>query len=171
MLAHSASQTTPQTRRVQLTGMPELVLMPAPVITTTFLALDRAFAMSCNSRSDPGVTWTVGILGSLSSCGRGLRKGAEEVRAPPWNREVWHRLVGVRQSQANVLATPLDLCSTMLDCARSSSWTADFGWGALLELAIPSASWLLRPDASKLGLSTGMCGVDGYRVGKSYMGL
>lgn len=43
-----------ETRR--LTGMPELVLMPAPVTTTTFFALYSEFAISCSSRAESGVT-------------------------------------------------------------------------------------------------------------------
>ena len=44
------------------TGMPELVLMPAPVTTTTLRAFQSAFAISCNNGSQPGSTWVVGIV-------------------------------------------------------------------------------------------------------------
>lgn len=44
------------------TGMPELVLMPAPVTTTTFLDFDRQSAMSWSKSPDSGVTCAVGIL-------------------------------------------------------------------------------------------------------------
>lgn len=73
-------------QRVRLTGIPEFVLMPAPVTTTTFLALYNEFAMSWSSRSDPGVTWTVGIVAASLSCGLVVKMGMEEVQAPPWNR-------------------------------------------------------------------------------------
>ena len=43
-----------ETRR--LTGMPELVLIPAPVTTTTFFALNNEFASSCSRSVDSGVT-------------------------------------------------------------------------------------------------------------------
>jgi hypothetical protein len=46
----------------RLTGIPELVLMPAPVMTTTLRAFHKAFAMSCSNGSQPGLTWVVGIL-------------------------------------------------------------------------------------------------------------
>lgn len=69
MLAHTAPVIASPCRTRVLTGIPEFVLMPAPVTTTTFLALCSALAMSCKSRSDPGVTWTVGILESRFSCG------------------------------------------------------------------------------------------------------
>lgn len=49
-----------ETRR--LTGIPELVLIPAPVTTTTFFALKSEFASSWSSVVDSGVMWTVGIL-------------------------------------------------------------------------------------------------------------
>jgi hypothetical protein len=48
--------------QTHLTGIPELVLMPAPVITTTFLAFHSVFAISCSSGSQPGSTCVVGIL-------------------------------------------------------------------------------------------------------------
>lgn len=44
------------------TGMPELVLIPAPVTTRTFFAFQRASAISCRSSLDSGNTWLVGIL-------------------------------------------------------------------------------------------------------------
>ena len=47
----------------KLTGMPELVLMPAPVTTTTFLALTSAFAMSWRDTALSGWTSRVGISG------------------------------------------------------------------------------------------------------------
>lgn len=51
----------------QLTGMPELVLMPAPVTTTTFLALTSAFAMSWRDSALSGCTSRVGISGRLKT--------------------------------------------------------------------------------------------------------
>ena len=47
--------------------MPELVLMPAPVITTTFRAFQSALAISCRWDSQSGVTWVVGIAISESN--------------------------------------------------------------------------------------------------------
>ena len=64
-----------ETRR--LTGMPEFVLIPAPVTTTTFFALYSEFAMSCSSRADSGVTCTVGILGSALVSGQRARGDGE----------------------------------------------------------------------------------------------
>lgn len=46
----------------ELTGMPELVLIPAPVTTTTFFALYSEAAISWSNAVDSGVTWIVGIL-------------------------------------------------------------------------------------------------------------
>lgn len=48
------------------TGMPELVLMPAPVTTTTLRALKRAFATSWRLSSDDGSTCSVGIAARQS---------------------------------------------------------------------------------------------------------
>lgn len=45
--------------------MPELVLMPAPVTTTTFLALTSAFAMSWRDSALSGCTSRVGISGGV----------------------------------------------------------------------------------------------------------
>lgn len=41
--------------------MPEFVLMPAPVITTTFFAFHNACAISWSRDSESAVTWVVGI--------------------------------------------------------------------------------------------------------------
>lgn len=49
-------------KKTRRTGMPELVLMPAPVITTTFRAFHRVFAISCSKGSQPGSTCVVGIV-------------------------------------------------------------------------------------------------------------
>ena len=51
-----------ETGSARRTGMPELVLMPAPVTTTTLRAFQSAFAISCNNGSQPGSTWVVGIV-------------------------------------------------------------------------------------------------------------
>jgi hypothetical protein len=53
--------------------MPEFVLMPAPVMTTTFLAFHSEFAISCNKGSHPGSTWVVGIVAS-----RAIRTASNE---------------------------------------------------------------------------------------------
>jgi hypothetical protein len=49
------------------TGIPELVLMPAPVMTTTLRDFHSAFAMSCSNGSQPGSTCVVGIVMSRPS--------------------------------------------------------------------------------------------------------
>lgn len=49
-------------RRDIRTGMPELVLMPAPVMTTTLRDFHNVLAISCRKASEPGSTWVVGIL-------------------------------------------------------------------------------------------------------------
>lgn len=54
--------------------MPELVLMPAPVTTTTFLALTSAFAMSWRDSALSGWTSRVGI-----SEGSGVAGAAETI--------------------------------------------------------------------------------------------
>lgn len=46
---------------MQHTGMPELVLMPAPVTTTTLRALSRVFATVWSSSSELGSTCWVGM--------------------------------------------------------------------------------------------------------------
>ena len=46
----------------QLTGMPQFVLIPAPVTTTTFFDLPNVSAISCSCRSQPGPTLMVGIF-------------------------------------------------------------------------------------------------------------
>ena len=46
----------------QLTGMPQFVLIPAPVTTTTFLDFPSVSAISCSARPDPGPTLMVGIV-------------------------------------------------------------------------------------------------------------
>lgn len=45
-----------------LTGIPELVLIPAPVTTTTFFAFHSESAISWRRADDPAWTWIVGIL-------------------------------------------------------------------------------------------------------------
>lgn len=44
------------------TGIPQLVLIPAPVTTTTFFDLPIASAISCNPEKESGPTLVVGIL-------------------------------------------------------------------------------------------------------------
>lgn len=46
----------------QLTGIPQFVLIPAPVTTTTLLDFPNLSAISCSSWPDPGPTLMVGIL-------------------------------------------------------------------------------------------------------------
>lgn len=46
----------------QLTGMPQLVLIPAPVITITFFDFPSASAICCSSRSAHGPTSMVGMM-------------------------------------------------------------------------------------------------------------
>lgn len=46
--------------------MPELVLMPAPVMTTTFFAFHIESAISCSRDPESDDTWTVGILKSFT---------------------------------------------------------------------------------------------------------
>jgi hypothetical protein len=55
-------------RNFLLTGMPQLVDIPAPVITTTFFDFARISAISCNCGPLPDSTFTVGIfaLGTVS---------------------------------------------------------------------------------------------------------
>ena len=43
--------------------MPEFVLIPAPVTTTTFFALTRALAMTWRAPPSSGRTWAVGMAG------------------------------------------------------------------------------------------------------------
>lgn len=50
---------------VELTGIPQFVLIPAPVTTTTFRDLPKVSAMSCSSSSESGVTLIVGIIASV----------------------------------------------------------------------------------------------------------
>jgi hypothetical protein len=71
--------TTPGSARdsSKLTGIPELVLMPAPVTTTTFFALNKALAMSCKCRSHSGLTCMVGIFSMIFSLVRGFGVGLE----------------------------------------------------------------------------------------------
>jgi hypothetical protein len=45
----------------KLTGMPQFVEIPAPVMTTTFLDFDRASAISCSCSSQAEETFVVGI--------------------------------------------------------------------------------------------------------------
>jgi hypothetical protein len=46
---------------MELTGIPQLVEIPAPVMTTTFLDFARISAMSCSCWPDPGATFEVGM--------------------------------------------------------------------------------------------------------------
>lgn len=57
----------------RLTGMPELVLIPAPVITTTFFALYSELAISCSCEAESGVMWTVGIFQDVLGSSQGSR--------------------------------------------------------------------------------------------------
>jgi hypothetical protein len=45
-----------------LTGIPQLVLIPAPVTTTTFLDFPRASAINCSSWLESGPTLIVGMM-------------------------------------------------------------------------------------------------------------
>ena len=45
-----------------LTGIPELVLIPAPVTTTTLRDFSRASATVCKSSGELDSTWVVGIV-------------------------------------------------------------------------------------------------------------
>lgn len=47
--------------RLKLTGMPQFVEIPAPVMTTTFFDFDRASAISCSCNSQVEDTFVVGI--------------------------------------------------------------------------------------------------------------
>lgn len=64
---------------IQLTGIPEFVLMPAPVTTTTFFAFNKALAIAWSCSSEAGVTCVVGILctictrGAMVTCQLGRR--------------------------------------------------------------------------------------------------
>ena len=49
-----------------LTGMPEFVLIPAPVMTTTLRAFQRELAMSWSSGAEPGSTWVVGMAATAA---------------------------------------------------------------------------------------------------------
>jgi hypothetical protein len=75
-------------RGTRRTGMPELVLMPAPVMTTTFRAFHRVFAMSCNNGSQPGSTWVVGIAfgrpinGTSENGSRGVSRRSGAIQKP-----------------------------------------------------------------------------------------
>lgn len=56
--------------------MPELVLMPAPVTTTTLRALRSALATPWSRSSEPGETCWVGIVeGRVGSRGGGVLSG------------------------------------------------------------------------------------------------
>jgi hypothetical protein len=62
--------------------MPELVLMPAPVMTTTLRDFHSAFAMSCSNGSQPGSTCVVGIVASRPSgaASEGAREASNGAR-------------------------------------------------------------------------------------------
>jgi len=45
-----------------LTGIPQFVLIPAPVTTTTFRDFPKVSAMNCSSSSEFGETLIVGII-------------------------------------------------------------------------------------------------------------
>lgn len=91
-----------------LTGMPEFVLMPAPVMTTTFRALNRESAIPCRRISSVGVTWVVGILkGVLESAHWTVRSGV------PTIRHCYYDADGLGASDNNATRTPdfVNLCS------------------------------------------------------------
>jgi len=46
--------------------MPEFVLIPAPVMTTTLRAFQRELAMSWSSGAEPGSTWVVGMAATAA---------------------------------------------------------------------------------------------------------
>jgi hypothetical protein len=48
-----------------LTGIPQFVLIPAPVTTTTFLDFAIISAISCSSRPEPDPTWIVGMASDM----------------------------------------------------------------------------------------------------------
>jgi len=50
----------------KLTGIPQFVLIPAPVTTMTFFDFPSTSAISCSSRAEPGETLMVGIVPSAT---------------------------------------------------------------------------------------------------------
>lgn len=92
------------------TGMPELVLIPAPVTTTTFLALPTLSATSCSNADASGTTWIVGMLRErsvsrpeegvrLSLYGGDGRAGASRQAGSPLHRRL---LVNDERPRAHV---------------------------------------------------------------------
>jgi len=85
------------TRPTRLTGMPEFVLMPAPVITTIFRDFHTEFAISWRRDSEPGSTWVVGIVVADGRHGgdRGSRRVESrievEVEVPGTTSLWWNR--------------------------------------------------------------------------------
>jgi hypothetical protein len=61
------------------TGIPELVLMPAPVTTTTFRALKSALATSCRCSPDTGWTCCVGMIEAAQLTAAELQKASKRV--------------------------------------------------------------------------------------------
>lgn len=67
-------------RFVQHTGMPEFVLMPAPVMTTTLRDFPRVSATACRESKHPGVIWTVGITTSVRERTQASRGNDSQIR-------------------------------------------------------------------------------------------
>ena len=79
------------TRHQAHTGMPELVLMPAPVTTTTLRALNSALAIPWRSSWESGWTCVVGIVG-----GGGRRRARSSPPRRALSRAIPHDAASLR---------------------------------------------------------------------------
>jgi hypothetical protein len=101
-----------------LTGIPQFVLIPAPVTTITFFDFPNVSATSCMCRSAPGRTLIVGMAPLADAINGGSLEEIKDIRAALLSRRVARELEMVEMFTARTkrpLASAFPL-SNALEC-------------------------------------------------------